>query len=221
MALHAIEGYRIGPVYTPPSVVTPTNKGTIALPANQGGANWESGAADPETGFVYVGSHTRPSLYALGKASDSDMDYVLSFAAVPRVQGLPLIKPPYGRITAYNMNKGEIAWQVANGNTPDEIKNSPALKGIDIPKTGSVSRAGILVTKTLLFAGEGWGGLPMFRAYDKLTGAILWETQIPAGAQAGLPVTYMHNGKQYVVFSAGDTGKTPAQLVAYSLAGPK
>jgi quinoprotein glucose dehydrogenase len=221
MALHAIEGYKIGPIYTPPSAVSPGNKGTIALPANQGGANWESGAADPETGFVYVGSHTRPSLYALGKSNDSDMDFVLTPAGVPRVQGLPLIKPPYGRITAYNMNKGDIAWQVANGETPDDIKNSPALKGITIPKTGSVSRAGLLVTKTLLFAGEGWGGLPMFRAYDKLTGQILWETQIPAGTQAGLPMTYMYNGKQYIVFSAGENGRTPAQLVAYALPGQK
>ena len=96
--------------------------------------------------------------------------------AVPRIDGLPLMKPPYGRITAYDMNKGEIAWQIANGDTPPAIKNIPALKGLNIPRTGSPSHAGILVTKTLLFAGEGWGGLPMFRAYDKATGQIIWET---------------------------------------------
>lgn len=220
LALQAIEGYRIGPLFTPPSQVAPGNKGTIAVPASQGGANWESGAADPETGFFYVGSHTRPSLYVLDKSNQSDMDLVLSGAAVPRVQGLPLLKPPYGRITAYNMNKGDIAWQIANGETPDAIKNNAALKGLNIPKTGSVSRAGLLVTKTLLFAGEGWGGLPMFRAYDKLTGAIVWETQIAAGTQAGLPMTYMLNGKQFIVFSAGTTGTTPAQIVAYALPGP-
>jgi quinoprotein glucose dehydrogenase len=217
LALQAIEGYRIGPLYTPPSVVSAGNKGTIAQPASQGGANWESGAADPETGFVYVASHTSPRVYGLTQASDSDMDFVLAAGGVPQIQGLPLLKPPYGRITAYDMNKGEIAWQIANGDTPDNIKNAPALKGMNIPRTGSVSRAGLLVTKTLLFAGEGWGGLPTFRAYDKLTGRIVWETRIPAGTQAGLPITYMHNGKQFIVFSAGETGKTPSQLVAYTL----
>jgi len=217
MALQAVEGYHIGPLYTPPSVVTATNKGTIALPASLGGANWESGAADPETGFVYIASHTRPSLYALGKSKDSDMDFVLAAGGVPKVQGLPLIKPPYGRITAYDMNKGEIAWQVPNGDTPDRIKNAPALKGVNIPRTGSVSRAGILVTKTLLFAGEGWGGLPVFRAFDKQTGQIVWETKIPGGTQTGLPMTYMFNGRQYIVFSAGEAGTMPAQLIAYAL----
>jgi quinoprotein glucose dehydrogenase len=217
MALQAIEGYRIGPLFTPPSVVTPGNKGTLAVPASQGGANWESGAADPETGFVYVASHTSPRVYALGKSPDSDMDFVLSPAGVPQVQGLPLLKPPYGRITAYNMNTGDIAWQIANGDTPDDIKNAAVLKGVKIPRTGSVSKAGLLVTKTLLFGGEGWGGLPVFRAYEKSTGQIVWETKIPAGTQSGLPITYMHNGKQYIVFSAGETGKTPAQLMAYTL----
>ena len=82
-----------------------------------------------------------------------------------------MLKPPYGRITAYDMNKGEIAWQIPNGDTPPAVKNNPALKGLTIPKTGSPSQAGILVTKTLLFAGEGAGGQAVFHAYDKATGA--------------------------------------------------
>jgi quinoprotein glucose dehydrogenase len=83
-----------------------------------------------------------------------------------------------------------------------------------------MSHAGILVTKTLLFAGEGRGGLPMFRAHDKRTGEILWETRIPVGAQTGLPMTYMHDGRQFIVFAAADApSKTPAQLVAYALPG--
>ena len=130
------------------------------------------------------------------------------------------MKPLYGRITAYDMNKGEIAWQIANGDTPPNIKNNPALQGLNIPRTGSPSRAGILVTKTLLFAGEGWGGQPMFRAYDKATGQIIWEATIPAGAQSGLPMTYMHKGRQYVAFMAGTPGTTPAQLVAFALPPP-
>jgi quinoprotein glucose dehydrogenase len=221
-ALVAIAGFRIGSLYTPPSLMTESNKGTIVLPGSTGGANWESGAADPETGFVYIASQTRPAVYGLGKSSESDMDFVSEGGAVPRVQGLNIIKPPYGRITAFNMNTGEIAWQIANGDTPDQIKDAPALKGITLPRTGSASRATLLVTKTLLFAGEGFGGLPMFRAHDKHTGEILWETRIPAGALSGLPMTYMHNGRQFIVFAAGDpVTRTPVQLVAYALPAPR
>ena len=138
-------------------------------------------------------------------------------SALPRIDGLPLMKPPYGRITAYDMNKGEIAWQIANGDTPPAIKNNPALQGVNIPRTGSPSHAGLLVTKTLLFAGEGWGGQPMFRAYDKATGQIIWETTIAAGTQSGLPMTYMYQGRQYIVFTAGTAATTPAQLVAFAI----
>ena len=98
-------------------------------------------------------------------------------------QGLPLIKPPYGRITAYNMNTGDIVWQVANGDTYEWIKTHPALKGLTIPKTGRADEGGIVVTKTLAFAGQGCGlfrggggGGPMFYAYDKATGAVVHET---------------------------------------------
>ena len=219
-ALQAIEGFRIGPLYTPPSLTTAADgtKGLIALPGSTGGANWESGAADPETGFVYVGSQTRPSIYGLAKSAQSDMDFVQGGGAVPRVQGLPLLKPPYDRITAFDMNKGEIAWQMANGDTPANIKNNPALKDLKVERTGSMTRAGMLVTKTLLFSGEGYGGLPAFRAHDTLTGKILWETTIPSGSATGLPMTYMHNGKQYVVFSAGDAAtQQAAQIIAYTL----
>jgi quinoprotein glucose dehydrogenase len=136
------------------------------------------------------------------------------------VQGLPLIKPPYGRITAYNMNRGEIAWQIANGDTPPAIKNNPALQGLNIPKTGSPSQAGLLVTKTLLFAGEGSGGQPVFHAYDKATGAEVWQAPIP-GPQTALPMTYMYQGRQFIVFavrgSSQPGAQTGAQLVAFAL----
>ena len=90
---------------------------------------------------------------------------------------------------------------------------------MELPRTGSQSRAGTLVTRTLLFAGEGYGGQPFFRALDKKTGEILWESRIPLGAQTGLPMTYMHRGKQYIVFAAaGDPStQTAAQLIAYTL----
>lgn len=224
-AVQAVEGYRLGPIFTPPSLANAPDgtKGYLSVPGFGGGANWESGAADPETGFVYVGSNTNPTLIALTKPDPAQYtsDYVNGPPA-PRVQNLPLLKPPYGRITAYDMNRGEIAWQKANGDTPPAVRNHPALQGVNLPRTGSQSRAGILVTKTLLFAGEGWGGQPVFRAYDKGTGEIIWETQIPAGTQTSLPMTYMHEGRQYVVFTAGNAEtQSPSQLVAYSLPVPR
>jgi quinoprotein glucose dehydrogenase len=213
--------YRLGPPWAPPSVVGAPDgtKGTIVLPGSNGGTGWEHGAFDPESGYLYAGTATQPnSVMGLGKDPKIDMDYVLVINPTPTVFGIPLIKPPYGRITAINMNTGEHVWQVPNGDTPREVRNHPMLKGVDVGRTGSRSRAGLLLTKTLLFAGEGWGGQPYFRALDKASGEIVWETRIP-GVQTGLPMTYMHDGKQYIVFSAGDQdAAVPAMLVAFSLA---
>ena len=222
MAIEAIKPYRIGPLYSTPSLAEAPDgtKGTIMLPGNRGGANWNAGAVDPETGYLYFATITRPTLLAMFKPTDSDMNYVAVGLSplLPTIDGLPLIKPPYGRIVALDMNKGEIAWEMANGDTRPKVRDHPRLAGLTIPRTGSMSHAGILVTKTLLFAGEGNGGLPMFRAHDKRTGEILWETRIPVGAQTGLPMTYMHGGRQFIVFAAADAPtKTPAQLVAYAL----
>jgi quinoprotein glucose dehydrogenase len=137
-------------------------------------------------------------------------------------QGLPLIKPPYGRITAYNMNTGDIVWQVANGDTYEWIKTHPALKGLTIPRTGRADEGGILLTKTLAFAGQGCGlfrggggGGPMFYAYDKMTGAVVHEMQLPANT-CGNPMTYMINGKQYIAVSIG-AANFPAEVVALTL----
>jgi len=135
---------------------------------------------------------------------------------------LPLVKPPYGRITAYNMNAGDIAWHVANGDTYDWIKNHPALKGVTIPKTGRADEGGIVVTKTLLFAGQGCGlfragsgGSEMFYAYDKATGAVVHEMTLPGGT-CGNPMTYAINGKQYIAVSVGSR-TTSAEIVALAL----
>jgi quinoprotein glucose dehydrogenase len=219
-AIKALEQYKIGPIYTPGTlVVEGKNKGTIVVPGLGGGANWPSGAADPETGFLYVGSTTTPGLIGLSKndpkITNVDSDYMMG-GQVPTIQGLRLMKPPYGRITAYNMNRGEIAWQIPNGDTPPAVKNNPALKGLNIPKTGSPSQAGLLVTKTLLFAGEGSGGQAFFHAYDKATGAEIWQTPTP-GPQTSLPMTYLHQNRQFVVVGVrGPTGQG-AQLIAYAL----
>ena len=226
-AIKAIQNLTIGPIYTPPTLaVEGGNRGTVVVPGLGGGANWHSGAADPETGFVYVGSTTSPSVIGLTKNTNPaqtgvDSDYTMG-GGLPTIQGLRLLKPPYGRITAYDMNKGEIAWQIPNGDTPPNVKNNPALKGLDIPKTGSPSQAGLLVTKTLLFAGEGPSGQAVFHAYDKATGAEIWQTPLP-GPQVSLPMTYMHNGRQFIVVGVrGRAGEDAqgAQLVAFHIPPP-
>jgi quinoprotein glucose dehydrogenase len=219
-AIEAVKGYRLGAMYQPPSLAEAPDgtRGTIILPGVQGGAQWEHGAADPETGLIYVGSATQPSLVALEKSDESDMDYVaVQQRGVPTVDGLPIVKPPYGRITAIDLTRGELAWQVANGDTPPAIRDHPLLKGVTVPRTGSRSRAGLLATKTLLFAGEGWGGQPVFRALDKATGATIWETSIPA-VQTGPPMTYRHQDRQYIAFTVGDQERgIAARLIAFAL----
>jgi quinoprotein glucose dehydrogenase len=147
---------------------------------------------------------------------------VAETSALLTVQGLPLVKPPYGRISAIDMNKGEILWQIAHGETPDNIKNHPALKGLNIPRTGRPGAIGTLVTKSLLIAGEagtfttssGEKGA-MLRAYDKKTGQEVGAVYMPT-QQSGTPMTYMLNGKQYIVVAIGGNGYT-AELRAYRL----
>lgn len=137
------------------------------------------------------------------------------------VQGLPLVKPPYGRITALDLNKGELVWQIAHGETPDNVKNHPMLKGLNIPRTGRQGRIGVLTTKTLVIAGEGGfattpgGRGAMLRAYNKATGDEVGAVYIPA-PQTGSPMTYMLDGSQYVTVSVGGVG-VPGELIAFKL----
>jgi len=138
------------------------------------------------------------------------------------VRGLPIMKPPYGQISAIDLNKGEIIWQVAHGETPDNVKNNPALKGLNIPRTGRLGNVGTLVTKTLVISGEaGFGTTPsgargaMLRAYDKATGKEVGAVYMPA-PQSGSPMTYMLNGKQYIVLAISGAGYS-AELLALRL----
>jgi quinoprotein glucose dehydrogenase len=135
------------------------------------------------------------------------------------VQGLPLVKPPYGRITALNMNTGDLVWQIAHGDTADNIRNHPALKGLNIPRTGRQGRIGVLTTKTLVIAGE--GGMvttpsgqrgAMLRAYHKATGADAGAVYMPA-PQTGSPMTYMLNGRQYIAVAISAAGYGAELLV--------
>jgi quinoprotein glucose dehydrogenase len=139
------------------------------------------------------------------------------------VDGLPLLKPPYGTITAINLDKGEIVWQIAHGETPDVVRNHPALKGLNIPRTGQETyNVGTLVTKTLVIAGEGQITTTsehprgaMLRAYDKKTGKEVGAVYMPA-PQTGSPMTYMLNGKQYIVVAVSG-GAYSGEYIAYTL----
>jgi quinoprotein glucose dehydrogenase len=226
-AIEIASTYRLGPLFTPPSLVTETKKGTLSLPGSQGGANWPGAAYDPETGLLYVASATDPAV--LGLIHDpkaSNMDYIqgrklrLSEGGGP--QGLPLFKPPWGRITAIDLATGEHVFMIPNGEAPDYVKNHPALAGVALPRTGRPERSGLLLTKTLLFTGEGGGlfaaygsGGRMLRAHDKRSGEILAEIELPAN-QTGVPMTYMLDGVQYIVVAVGALDH-PAELVALRL----
>jgi len=210
--------YRMGPLYTPPSLAAAADgtKGTLSLPYSTGGANWEGGALDPETGMLYIGSQTNTMVLALVEGGDqSDMRYILGGGRAQVAPGVPIVKPPWGRITAIDLTTGDHRWMIANGDTPPNVATRLGLDPADIPRTGKTSRAGVLATKTLLFAGEGMSGDPIFRAHDKTTGQIIAAIPLP-NAQVGLPMTYMHEGRQYVVISVGGGGK-PAELVALAL----
>jgi quinoprotein glucose dehydrogenase len=230
-ALQAIEGYRIGPIYTPAVLLSTgpnAQKGTIQVPGYGGGANWQSGAADPETGFVYVGSNTNPTTIGLNvnpnasKTDPDQNDYTQGGPAAPQIPGgLRLLKPPYGRITGYDMNQGTIAFTIPNGDTPPNIKTQFDAAGLkDIPPTGAPSQAHLLVTKNFLFATEGSGGQAILHAYDKKTGAGIWQAPMPAGPASGIPMTYLHQGKQYIVHAARGANGAGAQLVAWTVAPP-
>jgi quinoprotein glucose dehydrogenase len=221
-ALRILQGYTWGPIYTPPSLVTESNAGTIFMPGFGGGANWQGAAFDPETKVLYIPSTSHPMKIGLVRNREgSDFDYAMAGGnfVLEGPYGLPLIKPPYGRITAIDMNKGEHLWMMANADTPAAIAEHPRLRGIELPRTGHGDRGGLLVTKSLLFAGEGagiyggqTGGGRSFRAHDKASGEILAEVELPA-MQTGLPMTYAIDGKQYIVVPVGETGH-PGELVA-------
>jgi quinoprotein glucose dehydrogenase len=137
------------------------------------------------------------------------------------VQGLPIMKPPYGVLAALQLDRGELLWQVPHGDTPDGVRNHPALKGLTIPKTGQNGAVGLLVTKTLVIMGDPQatttprGRGAMLRAYDKKTGAEVGAVFIPA-PQSGSPMTYSIDGRQYIVVAVSG-GAYSGEYVAFAL----
>ena len=237
--------YKLGPIFTPPVVSKWEGpRAMLMLPSTTGGANWQGGSYDPDTGIMYIFSNT--GITDIGLVNNpqlSDMNFIRGTAPNPNapppsstagggggegggpalnIQGLPLVKPPYGRITAIDLNKGEMVWQIAHGETPDNIRNHAALKGLKIPRTGRQGRIGTLVTKTLLIAGEGgFFTTPsgqrgaMLRAYDKANGQEVGSVYMPA-PQTGSPMTYMLNGKQHIIVSIGGGGYS-SEFIAFRL----
>src|SRR4029079_15172978 len=245
-AIELVKHYRIGPLFTPPVVSKWEGPlATLMMPSSTGGANWPGGALDPETNILYIYSFSNPSgIGLINDPAKSDMSFIQGRAADPNapppnpaasgsggggggeggpsitVQGLPLIRPPYGRISAIDLNKGTIVWQVPHGDTPDEVRNNPALKGVNIPRTvRGAGRIGALFTNTLVIAGEAGyattekGRGAKLRAYDKATGADAGEIFMPA-PQTGSPITYMRTGKQSIVAAISGAGYS-GELVAY------
>ncbi len=234
-AVKMVAKFKLGPVFTPGALSKADGPyATLALATAGGGTNWAGGSYDPETHIAYIPSQRSMTEIGLipGDPKRTDMAY-MSGSLAPRpgrgggtgeglgpgltVEGLPLVKPPYGSITAIDLNKGDILWHIANGDTPDNIRDNPALKGLNIPPTGRPGVFGVLVTKTLVICGERNAGKSptMLRAYDKATGKEVGAVSMPAG-QTGTPMTYTFNGKQYIAVAIAGPG-FPAELIAYRL----
>lgn len=221
-AQRIVSGYTLGPLYTPPTLVSEGNGGTLVLPGLVGGANWQGAVADPETGLMYISYAMSPEV--VGLISDPDrpsMRYVLKDALLDGPFDLLLLKPPWSWISALDMNTGKLLWQRPNSGTPKEIKNHPQLAGLAIPDTGNDDRSALLVTKTFLISREGagmygarWGGT-LFRAHDKRSGDIVAEIDL-GQRQTGVPMTYAIGGQQYIVVATG-APREAGQLVALTV----
>ncbi len=236
-ALEILEDWDWGPSpWVPPlhSMNQEGKKGAVFCPSTAGGSEIYGGTvADPETGIVYVASIDACSAFVLvpgidrelalsgpgteGRSGITVVDW--NHQPVPGglggPQGLPILKPPYGRITAIDMNTGEHLWWIPNGETPERVANHPALLGLDLPNTGQRAHATALVTRSLLIYGEGRTGLPRFHAVDKRTGEELGSVDLPAAAQTA-PMTFLHEGRQYLVTAVAGPDHAAA-LVALRL----
>lgn len=219
--------YRRGPMYTPTSrVIEGGNQGTWVQPGYGGGANWNGGAFDPQSGWMYVPTKNQPMIATLTKADPklTTYDYVRGTTTVAQgPRGLPIVRPPWSKITATDMNAGEHRWFKSIGPAPENVRNHPDLKGLglDFSNMGYTSiRPSPVLTKTLLFLPDGGAlsgdpGGNLIRAYDKANGNVVAEIELPSKS-TGAPMTYMHKGVQYVV-TAVSTREHPAELVALAI----
>ncbi|MBK82194.1 MAG: quinoprotein glucose dehydrogenase [Gammaproteobacteria bacterium] len=220
-ALEIARNYRMGPIFNPPSLLDAEDgtRGAFVQPGANGGANIPGGSSvDPETGMLYVATERGHSVIALvpGADSGSNAGYVSTGpGGIRGPQGLELFKPPYGSVVALDLKKGDKAWHIPNGDTPDSVKNHPALQGVDLPRTGKRSHANVLTTKSLLYYAEGRRGAPILHAVDKASGEELGEFELPAPGNTA-PMTYLHDGVQYIIVSVGGPGSA-GEFVALRL----
>ena len=229
-ALEIIGRYRFGPLFTPPS-----EQGTVNLPGNSGGAYWAGAAFDPASDTLFIPSVTAP--YLLTLKPDPEPDAPFRYRSDPEADlllrgpaGLPAVKPPYSRVTAIDLNEGEIWWMTPLGEGP---RNHPLLKSLKLPRLGSGGRGLVLATASLLFVGEGLSveqvynslrrlppsdccaNRPRFHALDKDSGEIVWEMDLPA-YPSGSPMTYAIDDRQLIVIPIGGLDE-PAELIALAL----
>lgn len=242
-ALKIASRYTFGPLYTPPLLaVAGGSWGVLNLPGYTGGANWPGAAYDPETSRMFIYSQTNflipGTIVANSNQSVSEFEYIrgtaqrtpgTANAALPgpgvlRVDGLPLVKPPWGRVTALDLALGTMVWQTAHGETPDEVRNHPALKGLEIPRTGQAGYGAGFVTRTLFIISDtgsftdrnGRKGARL-RAYDKDTGEERGAVYLPAHA-TGVPMTFMLDGVQHIAVAvAGTVANEGAELIVLRL----
>jgi quinoprotein glucose dehydrogenase len=223
MARQELSKYRLGPLYTPPSF-----QGTVMRPGVIGGANWGGGAFDPETRLLYVkSSSNNPAILRLAEPDRSaanprrdevDADYINRAPSATFMKGLSVLKPPYGHLTAIDLNRGEIAWRVTVGDTPS-VRSHPALKDVALPaRLGAAGAPGAIVTAGgVVFVG---GGDVAFNAFDAMTGQEIWRHPLSVRT-TGTPMTYRTSdqaavaGQQFVVI-AGGSGES-AELFAFAL----
>jgi quinoprotein glucose dehydrogenase len=232
-ALEIVEDFVIGPLFIPNHVAGEDGKkAMLQLPGAGGGANWPGASIDPETGILYVQSQTQQSAMALQKMDPnrSDLNFMITMGGMGGSggpQGLPLLKPPYRRITAIDLNKGEIAWQKPFGWGPVD---HPALKDLDLGPLGDsfpngvIAEGGILLTKSVLVSflvdldEKGAAATPSntrLQAYNKSTGELICDVPVDRHLH-GSPMTYMADGKQYIMIAGGGM-KEPSELIAFAL----
>jgi quinoprotein glucose dehydrogenase len=230
-ALKLLERYKWEETLFSPPVQGDVNGllGAVQVGNTLGGTNWPGGGFDPESNVVFVhAANAGVSAYSVQHRPDlGDGQFVSGVAgrqggSALNVQGLPIVKPPYGVLAAIDLKRGELKWQVPHGETPDNVRNHALLKGMDLPRTGQNGSQGLVVTRTLVIIGDRQVTTPpgrsrgaMLRAYDKETGKQVGEVLMPA-AQTGSPMSYAIDGRQYIVVAVGGPG-FPGEYLAFTL----
>ncbi len=216
-AIGILENFTYGSLYTPPSLPSEGNRGTILMPGAGGGANWTGAGIDPESGVLFVPSSNGPTVPRMGTMAEDESNFNyfrLGFLGVPGPRGLPILKPPYSTITAFDMNRGEILWQVPNGAGSARVENNSAVEGLDLPPLGGGGRHSVLVTSTLLIHGQNMGYGPRLVARNKENGEEIGAIELP-GNPSSAPMSFAVDSKQFIAVSIAN--QPAPELIVYAL----